>query len=193
MIHRVPKVRRVAHHLILRATLVLATIVAPAARAQATYPDRSTRAGRASVVAPWDTVRLRVGDKVAVRGVLTAVDSAGLWISPRIGRDSVLYAYSGISSAEVRRGSRGRGPGPLVKGALIGTSIGIGLVIPALLTEKRERGVLAIVGIFLTGVTTLVGGLAGGIVSLTPTDRWEPFNPVTLRVSLPPSSGTAGT
>ncbi|MDB4885711.1 MAG: hypothetical protein JWN79_1149 [Gemmatimonadetes bacterium] len=132
-------------------------------------------------VAVGDTVRLFITPSEEVRGILVRIDSAEFLVNPMNASDTVRYARESISRAEVRRGDRRRGVNALATGTAVGAAIGAGFVTLGIAANKKgDEGLGVIIGLFFGAVSVATGTVVGGVVALTYTDLWIPFDPATM-------------
>jgi hypothetical protein len=136
-------------------------------------------------VAAGDTVRLFDHKSLVVRGILAGADSAGLVVVPDGSVDSLRYIFRQFDRAEVRRGQRRRGASAVLHGAEIGAIIGLVIGGAGVLIQsgQHEPGPGAVASIFLGIFSAVIGTAVGAVASLTYTDVWLPFDPLTLRVT----------
>jgi hypothetical protein len=135
------------------------------------------------MVAAGDTVRLFVTRSESVHGILVRADSAWFFVNPLGAPDTVRLARQSIGRADVRRGERRRGANALMTGTLVGAAVGAGFVAAGIMANRPgDDGLGVIIGLFFGGVSVAAGTAVGGVVALTHTEQWIPFDPASLRM-----------
>lgn len=135
------------------------------------------------MVAVGDTVRLFVSRAEPMRDILVRADSGRFVVHALNAPDTVTYQRDVIIRAEVRRGDRRRGWRALGQGAGVGVVVGLGLLGLSIVTQSPHNdGLDVLVGIVAGFASSVIGTAVGGMVALTYTDLWVPFDPVTLRM-----------